>query len=164
MEDRVTPETPDAGQRRRVVAEPVGQDQRARAGDPAVEPDRQPVAEGLGVQDRAVADLDVRELGELLAAAAAQLRRRDAGLGSSPPIAWPRRAFAGRPVSSTSTRLRARPSTSAALRPAGPPPTITASSTCWRGGAIGQPTSPRWRRCAVPPGRSMVVACVSIMV
>ena len=36
-------------------------------------------------------------------------------------------ALAGRPVSTTSTRWRARPSTSAALRPAGPPPTITAS-------------------------------------
>ena len=33
----------------------------------------------------------------------------------------------GRPSSTTSTRLRARPSTSAALRPAGPPPTISAS-------------------------------------
>jgi hypothetical protein len=37
-------------------------------------------------------------------------------------------AFAGLPVSSTSTLRRARPSTRAALRPAGPPPTITASS------------------------------------
>jgi hypothetical protein len=51
---------------------------------------------------------------------------------SSPPIAryW---TFAGRPVSSTRTRRRALPRTSAALRPAGAPPTTTTSSSGTRG-------------------------------
>src|SRR5690349_22328458 len=35
--------------------------------------------------------------------------------------------LAGRPASTSSTRRRARPRTSAALSPAGPPPTITTS-------------------------------------
>ena len=129
VEDRAAPEPLDARQRRRVVAQAVREHQRARAHRaPPSSFTSKPSASRLGVEHLAVADLDVREAGELLAAGACAARREHAVWASRPPIPFDA-ALAGRPVSSTSTRRRARPSTSAALRPAGPPPTMTASTT-----------------------------------
>src|SRR3954469_8636422 len=88
--------------------------------------------------------------------------RRSAGAtrvcASRPPMPFEKR-LAGLPVSSTSTRRRARPSARAALSPAGPPPTITVSSAgarecearrgpaaVWRerGGVWEQGSTARW--------------------
>src|SRR4029450_3821813 len=50
-------------------------------------------------------------------------------------------SFRGCPASHTSTRRRHRPSTSAALRPAGPPPTMMASSAFSSGEGDGSGTT-----------------------
>ena len=82
----MAPEALDAGEWRRVVPQPVGDDQRPRADVASIaEPDREAGARQIGVEHRVVADLDRGELGKLVAPAAPQLRRRDAALGEQPP-------------------------------------------------------------------------------
>ena len=76
VEHRPPPERLDPGQRRRVVAQPVGQHDRVGAhGRPVRRRDDEPVADPLGVLDGAMAELDVRMLLRAGAARFAQVRR-----------------------------------------------------------------------------------------
>ena len=62
MEDGLAPEGLDAGKRRRVIAQAVGEDQRPGPDAAAtIGLDEGALGPGVGIEDLAVADLDGRE-------------------------------------------------------------------------------------------------------
>ena len=85
VEDRPAPEPGHARQRRRVVAQPVREHQRAAAHRAAVEPHGEAVRPGVGVEHLGVPDLDVGEAGQLLAAGLPQVRGGHACLRQQAP-------------------------------------------------------------------------------
>jgi hypothetical protein len=130
MEHRVAPVLAEVRHIRHLVVHPGRQDQGTGPdlAAPVPEHHEEAVAFGAAVDRLGVPNDDRVVAGELLAGASVELARRRALLAEQAPT-----CAAGRLLcplrSSTGVRRRARPRTSAALRPATPPPMTTHSQS-----------------------------------
>ena len=132
MEDRAAPALLDPRQRRTPI---LHADRRAApfAWPPpaAGQLEDEAAVVALAAHDLARAQLDARVGRELLAPRRVEGVRRAAVLTEQ--AADPLSGAVALLASTTSVRWRARPSTSAALRPAAPPPTTMQSQSMWQG-------------------------------